>query len=190
MKLILASASPRRRELLGEITQFSVEPSFFEEKADTALSARQTAEYFAEGKAQEVFSRFPECYVLGADTVVAFEEKILGKPKDKEDAKKTLRFLSGKMHSVYTGVCLVGKGFCKTVSAETRVTFHELSEELIEKYVESGLPLDKAGSYGIQDGYPLVKKYEGSYTNVVGLPKEEVCALIEEAGKTDDKTCD
>ena len=190
MKLILASASPRRRELLGEITQFSVEPSFFEEKAGGGLSARETAKYFATGKAQEVFSRFPECFVLGADTVVAYGGKILGKPKDKEDAIKTLRLLSGKTHSVFTGVCLIGKGFEKTVSAETRVTFHELSEELIKEYVESGLPLDKAGSYGIQDGFPLVKEYEGSYTNVVGLPKEEVCALIEEAGRTDDKTCD
>lgn len=190
MKLILASASPRRRELLGEIAEFSVEPSAFEEKAGGGLTARETAEYFAEGKAKEVFSRFPDCFVLGADTVVAYGGRILGKPKDKEEAKQTLRLLSGKVHSVYTGVCLVGKGFCKTVSAETRVTFYELSEELIEEYAGSGLPLDKAGSYGIQDGYPLVKKYEGSYTNVVGLPKEEVCALIEEAGRTDDKTCD
>lgn len=182
MKLILASASPRRRELLGEIAEFSLQPSLFEEKAE-GLSARDTAEYFAEGKAKEVFSRFPDCFVLGADTVVAFEGKILGKPKDKEEARKTLRLLSGRTHSVYTGVCLIGKGFCKVLSVETLVTFHELGEEMIEKYVESGLPLDKAGSYGIQDGYPLVKSYEGSYTNVVGLPQEEVRALIEEAIK-------
>lgn len=188
MKLILASASPRRRELLGEITEFTVEPSRFEECAE-GLSAEETAAYFAEGKAREVFSRFPNHAVLGADTVVAYQGKILGKPKDKEDAKKALRLLSGNTHSVYTGVCLIGKGFCKTVTVATRVTFNALNEELIEGYVESGLPLDKAGSYGIQDGYPLVKSYEGSYTNVVGLPQEEVRALIEEI-KSNDKTCD
>ena len=188
MKLILASASPRRRELLGEIAAFTVEPSHFEEHA-AGLSAKDTVAYFAEGKAKEVFSRFPECAVLGADTVVAFEGKILGKPKNGEDAKNTLRLLSGNTHSVYTGVCLIGKGYCKTLTVETRVTFNALGEELIEEYVKSGLPLDKAGSYGIQDGYPLVKKYEGSYTNVVGLPQEEVRALIEEI-KSNDKTCD
>ena len=189
MELILASASPRRKEILSKIVPFRVEPSRFEER-QSGLAARDAAEYFAEGKAKEVFSRFPDDFVLGADTVVAYEGKILGKPKDREDAKKTLRLLSGKTHSVYTGVCLVGKGFCKTISVETRVVFHELKEELIEEYVASGLPLDKAGSYGIQDGYPLVKEYTGSYTNVVGLPEEEVCALIEEARRTDDKTCD
>ncbi|MDE6676298.1 MAG: Maf family protein [Clostridia bacterium] len=179
-KLILASASPRRRELLQEITPFRVETSLFEERA-SGLSARETAEYFAAGKAKEVFSRFPDYFVLGADTVVEYAGKILGKPKDRADAKKTLSMLSGNTHNVYTGVCLVGKGFCKTISTKTLVTFFPLTEELIERYVESGLPLDKAGSYGIQDGYPLVEKYEGSYTGVVGLPVEEVRAILEEA---------
>ncbi len=180
--LILASASPRRRELLQGIAEFTVEPSLFEERAH-GMSARQTAEYFAAGKAKEVFSRFPDCRVLGADTVVALEGEILGKPKDKQEAVSVLTRLSGKTHSVYTGVCLVGRGFCKTVSTETLVTFFPLDRELIVRYVESGLPLDKAGSYGIQDGYPLVRCYQGSYTGVVGLPVEEVCALLEEAEK-------
>ena len=158
--LILASASPRRRELLQSIAEFTVEPSLFEERAH-GMSARQTAEYF----------------------VVAFEGEILGKPKEKQEAVSVLTRLSGKTHSVYTGVCLVGRGFCKTVSTETLVTFFPLDRELIVRYVESGLPLDKAGSYGIQDGYPLVRCYQGSYTGVVGLPVEEVCALLEEAEK-------
>ena len=181
-ELILASASPRRHELLHGICNFRVEPSFFEERAE-GLTARETAEYFAEGKAKEVLSRFPDCLVLGADTVVAFRDKILGKPRNKAEAIATLRELSGNTHSVYTGVCVAGQGFCKTFSTETRVTFFPLSEELIREYAESGLPLDKAGSYGIQDGYPLVKNYEGSYTGVVGLPVEEVRAVLEEAEK-------
>ena len=175
--LILASASPRRRELLSEITEFTVEPSMFEERAGW-LSARETALAFAEGKAREVFSRFPDHVVLGADTVVCLSGEILGKPKDKADARAMLERLSGNTHSVFTGVCLVGKGFFKCVAVETKVTFETLSEELIAHYVESGLPLDKAGAYGIQDGYPLVKQYEGSYTNVVGLPVEEVKLLL------------
>lgn len=178
--LVLASASPRRRELLTQIyPDFTVEPSLYEESA-TGLSASDTALVFAEGKAREVFSRFPDRFVLGADTVVSLEGGILGKPKDGGDAVRMLRALGGKTHSVFTGVCLTGRGFFRREVVETRVTFRELSEELIERYVKSGLPLDKAGAYGIQDGYPLVKSYEGSYSNVVGLPVETVRTLLKE----------
>lgn len=180
MKLVLASNSPRRRELLASIIpQFDVVPSSFEERAE-GLSARETALAFAEGKAGEVFSRFPDCVVLGSDTVVALGGEVLGKPKDREDAVRTLRALSGKTHSVYTGVCLAGAFGKRSAVAETRVTFYRLSEKLIGEYVASGLPLDKAGSYGIQDGYPLVEKYEGSYSNVVGLPVALVKKLLKE----------
>lgn len=181
-KLILASNSPRRRELLKEITEdFTVEPSLYEERAG-GLSAYETAQAFAKGKAEEVYSRRPGCLVLGADTVVALGDTILGKPKDKEDAARMLRLLSGRTHEVYTGIYLVGDGVEAHHVAKTRVTFHVLSEELIQDYVESGLPLDKAGAYGIQDGYPLVMRCEGSYTNVVGLPIEEVRAMLEARG--------
>lgn len=180
MELILASASPRRRELLAEIAKFTVEPSRFEEKAE-GLSAEQTAAYFAEGKAKEVLSRFPNALVLGADTVVSLDGSILGKPKSREHAAEMLRALSGRTHEVVTGVCLTGRGFCKTRAVKTRVEFYPLGEELIARYVNSGLPMDKAGAYGIQDGYPLVKAYLGSYTNVVGLPVDEVRQLIHEA---------
>ena len=103
-----------------------------------------------------------------------------------------MRMLSGKVHSVFTGVCLIGEGFFAAETAETKVEFYPLSEELIGRYVESGLPMDKAGAYGIQDGYPLVKSYDGSYENVVGLPLEEVRALLNRAygGDTYVKTCD
>ena len=162
---------------------FTVEPSLFEERAE-GLSAYETATYFARSKAEEVLSRFPEALVLGADTVVCLGGEILGKPKDAEDAKRMLRLLSGRVHSVITGVCVARKGAVRTEYDETLVTFHELSEELIEQYVASGNPLDKAGAYGIQDGYPLVKSYEGSYTNVVGLPVELVKIMLTETGGT------
>ena len=181
MQLILASNSPRRRELLAlENIAFSVVPSNFEEKAE-GLSAKETAWRFAEGKAEEVFSRYPDAFVLGADTVVALDGEILGKPKNSKCAAEMLRRLSGKAHSVFTGVCLIGKGLRLSGVAETKVIFHELSEELIKDYVDSGLPLDKAGAYGIQDGYPLVESYEGSYTNVVGFPMELVREYLRKA---------
>ena len=184
MQLILASNSPRRRELLAEYGyKFKVEPSLFEERAE-GLSAYETAAYFAQSKAEEVLARFPDALVLGADTVVVLDGKILGKPKDGADAVRMLRLLSGRAHAVLTGVSVAKSGYVCTKIAETRVVFHDLSEELIGRYVASGSPLDKAGAYGIQDGYPLVKSYEGSYTNVVGLPVELVQEMLAEAGGT------
>ena len=179
MQIILASQSPRRRELLAQITDFQVEPSLFEESAK-GLSARDTALCFACGKAREVASRFPSAVVLGADTVVALGDEILGKPKSKEDAKRMLRALSGREHTVYTGVCIVGGGRERTEVVASRVYFNGLDDGLIGRYIESGLPLDKAGAYGIQDGYPLVERYEGSYTNIIGLPVETVRELLKE----------
>lgn len=179
MRLILASNSPRRKELLaGFHIPFEVIPSRFEEAA-AGLSAKDTALCFACGKAAEVAARFPEAYVLGADTVVSLGGEILGKPKDGEDAKRMLRALSGKTHSVFTGVCLTGRGVLLKETVETKVTFYPLSEEFIARYVESGSPLDKAGAYGIQDG-ALAESYQGSYTNVIGLPVETVGAFLKE----------
>ena len=180
MQLILASNSPRRRELLAEDNiDFTVIPSLYEEKGE-GLSAIETVSRFSSGKAREVFSRFPNSLVLGADTVVALDGVVLGKPKSPEHAAEMLSMLSGRTHSVYTGVCLIGQGFCFEEVAETKVKFYDLSKETIESYVKSGLPLDKAGAYGIQDGYPLVERFEGSYTNIIGLPVDEVRAMLEE----------
>lgn len=180
IRFILASASPRRRELLKQlIPSFEVIPSRYAEEAN-GLSAYETAKLFAREKAREVQSRFPEAYVLGADTVVSQEGEILGKPKDEEDAKRMLRLLSGREHSVYTGVCLLGGGRERAEVAETKVRFYALSEDTIEAYVRSGLPMDKAGAYGIQDGFPLVAGYTGSYSNVVGLPTELLDTILKE----------
>ena len=179
--LILASASPRRRELLATICpRFLVEPSLFEESAK-GLSAYDTVLTFARGKAAEVFSRFPNDIVLGADTVVALGDTILGKPHSEEEAADMLRLLSAKEHAVYTGVCLLSAEKELTVAVRTRVFFRKLSEAFVKEYAASGKPLDKAGAYGIQDG-GLVDRIEGSYTNVVGLPVEETRALMEKHG--------
>ena len=175
MKLLLASASPRRKELLATLCEFEIVPSRFEETAKG--SAEEVALFNARGKAQEVFARFPDCRVLGADTVVALDGMILGKPKDSEDAKRMLRLLSGRTHSVLTGVCLIDKNGTQERVVETKVLFKTLSEKIIEDYVLSAAPLDKAGAYGIQDGI-VVDAFEGSYSNVMGLPMEAVSEML------------
>ena len=175
MKLLLASISPRRKELLGSLCEFEIEPSRFDETAEG--SAEEVVLQNARGKAQEVLSRFPDCRVLGADTVVSLDNMILGKPKDSEDAKRMLRMLSGRVHSVFTGVCLVDACGAVEKVVETKVLFKTLSENLIENYVLSGTPLDKAGAYGIQDGM-VVESIEGSYSNVMGLPIEAVREML------------
>ncbi len=181
MQLILASNSPRRWELLArEGIEFSVVPSGFEEKGE-GLTAEETVLRFAEGKAEEVFSRFPDRAVLGADTVVCLDGEIIGKPHTEARAKEMLRRLSGRAHSVFTGVCLVTKEIKLLGACQTVVRFETLSEELIAEYVENMKPLDKAGAYGIQDGYPLVRSIEGSYTNVVGFPMELVREYLRKA---------
>lgn len=181
MRFLLASNSPRRRELLASlIGEFDVEPSRFEESG-AGLSAYETARANACGKAREVASRFPDCAVLGADTVVSLDGNVLGKPKNEADACAILRALRGRTHIVYTGVCLIADGREQADVVSTQVTFFPLSEALIARYVASGLPMDKAGAYGIQDGYPLVERYEGSYSNVVGLPLERLRVMLREA---------
>ena len=180
MRYILASASPRRRELFSLIVpEFEVIPAQREEKFNMSLFPEQVALAVAEGKCDEVFSKNPDGVVVGCDTIVVLGGEILGKPKDGADAAETLRRLSGKTHFVITAVCIRTK-YKKLLECErTEVRFNQLSEEFIKEYVESGSPMDKAGSYGIQDG-GLVKEYFGSYTNVVGLPVTTVKKMLEE----------
>ncbi len=172
MELILASNSPRRRELLSEAGfEFTVVPSRYVEKTvsdDPYLTVKE----LALGKAREVFTRLDgDFLVLGADTVV-YADRIIGKPRSEKDAAETLKFLSGRTHSVITGYALISRRGKKCGFQESFVTFNTLSDELIESYVKTGLPLDKAGSYGIQDGFGLVKDVKGSIGNVIGLPIE------------------
>ena len=178
MDWILASASPRRKELLKDLlSEFSILPSEADERIDGRLSPRAFVKTLAERKAREVACR-KECEgkrVIGADTVVAIGKEILGKPKSEEAAFSMLKRLSGKKHFVYTGVCVAwqNRGVCQTKSfvVKTAVYFEKLSDEWIWEYIKTGSPMDKAGAYGIQDG-GLVKKIKGSYTNVVGFPVE------------------
>lgn len=182
--LILASASPRRKQILGElIKQFDIIPATGEEDAQGATAPDEVVKALARQKAREV-AGLPNAKgkaVLGADTVVALEGEILGKPKDEADAFRMLSALSGKTHEVYTGVCLITADGTEQVEADcTRVRFYKLSNEQIWAYIRTGSPMDKAGAYGIQDG-GLVEEIVGSFTNVVGLPKE-LCAKMLGAG--------
>ncbi|MCH5146758.1 MAG: septum formation protein Maf [Clostridiales bacterium] len=179
MRYILASASPRRRELLSQIlTDFEVIPAQGEEKVNISLFPEQMACALAESKCDEVFQKYPNATVIGCDTIVVFGNEILGKPKDREDAAKTLKMLSGKTHFVITAVCVRNKYKKVLEFDKTEVKFNVLSDDFIKIYVDSGSPLDKAGSYGIQDG-GLVKEYFGNYTNVVGLPVPLTKKLLE-----------
>ena len=180
MRYILASASPRRKELFSLIVpSFEVIPASGEEKFNMSLFPEQVACSVAETKCDEVFSNNPDAIVVGCDTIVVFEGEILGKPKGASDATNTLKRLSGKTHYVITAVCIRNK-YKKLLQFEkTEVRFNTLSDDFIKTYVEGGSPMDKAGSYGIQDG-GLVKEYFGSYTNVVGLPVTTVKKMLEE----------
>lgn len=174
MKLVLASASPRRREILENLGfAFTVRPSNAEEIIGENQTPSETVESLAFQKAQSVAKTAADGeIVLGADTVVVYDGKILGKPHDRRDAENMLHLLSGKTHEVYTGVCLADRnGVLNSFSACTKVTFYPLSDEEIARYVDSGEPMDKAGSYGIQGkGCYLVEGIDGDYFNVVGLP--------------------
>ncbi len=175
---ILASGSPRRKELLKEILpEFEILPSNADESVCGTPSPKKLVKILSARKAKEVSLRTENegKIVVGSDTVVAFGKKILGKPVDEKDAVRMLKSLSGRKHYVWTGVCFAytekGKTRLKTFAVKTAVYFQELGEEWIKNYVAGGSPMDKAGAYGIQDG-GLVKKIEGSYSNVVGLPVE------------------
>ena len=180
MQYILASASPRRRELLSQVLDdFIVDPARGGEEVNISIFPEDIACALAERKCDEVFHRHSGSTVIGCDTIVVFRGEIHGKPKDAADAAATLKMLSGKTHYVITGVCVRNK-YRKLIKYDkTEVKFNVLSERFINEYVAGGSPLDKAGSYGIQDG-GLVDKYYGSYTNVVGLPVALVRDMLRE----------
>lgn len=170
--MILASKSPRRKELMERITpSFQVIPSGVDERAVPEQPVQYMAERLARAKATDVASRYPEELVVGCDTVVLLGETVYGKPKDAQDAARMLRELSGKVHSVITGVALVQGDRISSFSQETRVKFFSLSDSEIDSYIKTGEPMDKAGAYGIQgQGCLLVEEILGDFFNVVGLP--------------------
>ncbi len=183
--LILASQSPRRRELLSLFAEkFVVCPAQREEKADASLPPAQYVISLARAKALEAAEQYPKDTVIGADTVVVFKGEILGKPKDKADAVRMLTLLSGNTHSVFTGVAVAADGRLNCFAEETKVTFFPLSAEEIELYTDSGEPFDKAGAYGIQGkGALLAEKIDGDYYNVMGLPTGRLYRLLRDMGK-------
>ena len=179
-RLILASKSPRRSELLKQAgLTFSVIPSDFDESTVALSNPDSYVRTLAESKALDISQKYPAAWVIGADTIVLIEHKILGKPDSRDEAFDMLRRLSGKSHQVLTGYCICSKNknkfFSETVKTEVR--FKKLNNTEINWYIQTGEPFDKAGGYAIQGvGTFLVKSINGSYTNVVGLP---VCEVIE-----------
>ncbi len=180
MKIILASNSPRRRELLSSNgVNFAVIPSDFEESENEGLSPEKYVEFLAHGKANSVFKKHGGT-VIGADTVVVLGGKILGKPKDYQDAVSMLTALSNKTHEVITGYAVINEKQTIIGHEKTFVTFNELSLSVITDYVNGGSPMDKAGAYGIQDNALLVKNIVGDYDNVVGLPTKKILKILSE----------
>lgn len=178
--LILASKSPRRKELLEQAgLEFTVVPSDVDEDEITVTEPDHYVRYLAEAKAREISNKHPDNWVLGSDTIVVIDSLILGKPASREEAFAMLKRLSGRPHYVFTGYCLSCQTKQRVISetVKTLVQFKELSDDEIDWYVRTPEPFDKAGAYAIQGlGTFLVKRIEGSYTNVVGLP---VCEIIE-----------
>jgi septum formation protein len=176
--LILASASPRRIELLrGLGVEFKIVPSDAAELHNEQLTAREISQLNAYRKARAVAKRYPDALVLGADTLVYLDNVIFGKPVDLDDARRMLQQLQGRTHQVITGVCLLHlRGHRDRLFAEsTNVTFRQLTPEQIHRYLTSINPMDKAGAYAIQEGGDsVVREISGSYSNVVGLPLERL----------------
>lgn len=170
--IILASASPRRKEILELADlKFDVMPSDAQE-ITTKTAPNEVVMELASLKAKDIYKKSEkQSMIVGADTVVAYQGQILGKPTDKADAKRMLTMLSGQTHEVYTGVCVIEDEKIKTFYEETKVTFYEISDEQIDRYIKTGEPMDKAGSYGIQGKAAVfIKGIEGDYYNVVGFP--------------------
>jgi septum formation protein len=185
-KLILASSSPRRAEILTrEKARFEIKiPKNYKEENIFSDPVTHVLE-LSRKKAQSVADEIEDGIVLGADTIVVLDGEILGKPKNKEDALFILKRLSGRMHQVYTGITLINKSTGKMISDYdlTKVKFNQLDEQKVLNYVATGEPMDKAGAYGIQGmGSFLVEHIEGSLDNVIGLPTEKLKKMLSQMG--------
>lgn len=180
MALVLASSSPRRQELLRNAgITFVVDPADLPEIQRAGEEHLAFAIRMAREKAQAVFARRPNDFVLGADTIVVVDGEVLGKPSNTEDAARMLRLLSGRSHEVTTAVCLLGPRTDECTSETTTVTITPISEAEIQDYVASGEPLDKAGAYAVQGrASRWVSRIEGCYFNVVGLPVPRVYGML------------
>ncbi len=171
-RLILASASPRRKELLQELGYpFEIMPADCEEIIDSSLPIEEAIQQIAYQKAETIWKNNSDAVVIGADTMVCYDGKMLGKPKDRADAERMLKMLSGQTHKVISGAAILSKDKKEMFYEETKVTFYPIDEMLLNQYLDSDEPYDKAGAYGIQGkGKLFVEKISGDYFNVVGLP--------------------
>ena len=184
-KLVLASASPRRQALLKQIgLQFEVRESRVDEEGESGLRPKDYVTTLSKKKASVVAMKEDNAIVIGADTIVVIDDKMLGKPSDEHEAAQMLKTLSGRTHEVYTGFTLYDRPTNKSVSTVeiTKVTFRSLDADEITEYVRSGSPMDKAGAYGIQDDYGavFVEKVEGCFYNVVGFPLAKFYTTLKE----------
>ncbi len=188
--LILASASPRRAELLRNAAiPFVVAPAHVREEPQPNETPLTYSQRLARDKALAIFASHPEDVVLGADTVVVVDGQLLEKPADADDAARMLRLLSGRTHQVITGICLAASGFERVEAEMTQVSFSPLSEAEIAAYVSTGEPMDKAGAYAIQGiASRWAQRIEGCYFNVVGLPVPRVYRLLRAAEAATGKT--
>lgn len=179
-RFIVASASPRRKELLENLGySFEIIPSDADESCDEKLSPKELVKELARRKAQSVSDKNPGAVVFGCDTVVEYDGNILGKPSDRGQARAMLSALSGRHHNVHTGVCITDGERTESFVSTVRVEFYKLSKALIESYTATGESDDKAGAYGIQGlGSVLVKGIEGDYFSVVGLPVAETARRL------------
>lgn len=189
MALILASKSPRRRELLAQmgLTDFEIHPALGEELAQPNLTPPELVQALALHKAQEVAQAFAQSgdVVIGADTIVVLDGQVLGKPHDEAHALAMLTALSGREHHVYTGVAVLQDGRALVQAEDTAVWFRNASEGELRRYIATGEPMDKAGAYGIQGrGGLLVSRIQGDYTNVVGLPIVRLASMLAQFGVT------
>jgi septum formation protein len=184
LEIVLASQSPRRQELLRQVgLSFRVVPSGVDEQVTTPMSPAELVEHLALIKAQDVAAKEPGALVLGADTIVVVDGAVLGKPRDRADAIAMLQQLSGRPHQVMTGVALVASGRQLVAHEETTVRFDTLTLPQIERYVDSGEPMDKAGGYGIQGrASAMISGIEGDYFTVVGLPLHRTVRMLAEFG--------
>lgn len=182
MKIILASKSPRRREILEVMgVDFEINVADADERVEETLTPVEAVCEISKRKAAAVLERHKgeESIIVSADTVVVIDGKVIGKPKDEEDAFNIIKSLSGRTHEVYTGFTVCGKGKTKTDFEVTKVHFKELCDDDIRRYIATGESMDKAGAYGIQQkGNLFVEYIHGDYYNVVGFPISKICVTI------------
>jgi septum formation protein len=183
-KIILASTSPRRKEILEMLDlEFEIIPSSFKEDNTLPLAPSVLVCQLALGKAKEVSKRNPDALVIGADTLMSLDGRIIGKPKDQDDARTILNVLSGRVHSVFSGIALVEGQQIQSASAESKVYFKKLEASEIEAYLKTNEWQDKAGGYGVQSsGGDLIEKIEGGYLNIVGLPLDLLIEMLKKFG--------